>query len=89
VSVTGALENAGHTAFCSQHNAQTEFVCWYVPDFSSLWWPVLHHPPLTAANACLTAYCVIVFAYLAARPVRELAQGLARLPAAWAHGWRF
>jgi hypothetical protein len=89
VSLTGALENAGHTAFCSQHNAQTEFVCWYVPDFSSLWWPVLHHPPLTAANVCLTAYCFIVFAYLAVGLVHDLVQTLPRLPATWAHGWRF
>jgi hypothetical protein len=89
VSLTGALENAGHSAFCSADSLQHEFVCWYVPDFSSLWWPVLHHPPPSAANECLAAYCVVVFAYLAAGPVRDLAQVVARLPATWAHGWRF
>ena len=35
VSLAGVLENASHSALCSQNNYQVEFVCWYVPDFSS------------------------------------------------------
>ena len=89
VSLAGVLENASHSAFCSQNNYQVEFVCWYVPDFSSLWWPVLHHPPVTASNVCLAAYCIVVFVYLATDPLRDIVQGFARLPATWAHGWRF
>ena len=50
---------------------------------------VTHHPPASAANVCLTVYCFVVFAYLAAEPVRELARAAARVPASLAHGWRF
>ena len=89
VSVTGALENSWHAGVCSQNYFQNEYVCWYVPDFSSLWWPVTHHPPLTAANVCLTAFCFAVFAYLALPLLREIARALSRMPATVAHGWRF
>jgi hypothetical protein len=89
VAVTGALENSWHDGVCSQNNFRIEYVCWYVPDFSSLWWPVTHHPPLTAATLCLTGYCVAVFAYLAAPPLRRIGHDLAALPSSWAHGWRF
>jgi hypothetical protein len=89
VSLTGALENSWHAGVCSQNNFQIEYVCWYVPDFSSLWWPVTHHPPLTAANVCLTAFCFAVFAYLATPLLRELGRALADVPATLAHGWRF
>jgi hypothetical protein len=88
VSVTGALENSWHAGFCSSNGFQIEYVCWYVPDFSSLWWPVTHHPPLTAANVCLTAYCFGVFAYLAAPLLRELWRALVQVPSTLAHGWR-
>ena len=88
VGLTGALENSWHAGFCSQNNYQLAFACWYVPDFSSLWWPVTHHPPPSAANLFLTGYCFVVFAYLAVSPLRELARSLATVPATWAHGWR-
>ena len=89
VGVTGALENSWHVGFCSNDNEQRSFTCWYVPEFSSLWWPVTHHPQPSARNLVLTGFCMLVFAYLAIAPVRAVARGLAGLPATWAHGWRF
>jgi hypothetical protein len=89
VSLAGVPENAGHATFCSQTYYQLEYVCWYVPDFSSLWWPVLQHPPATTSNVCLAAYCIVVFAYLAAGPLRDIIQSVARLRTTWAYGWRF
>jgi hypothetical protein len=89
VGVTGALENSWLTGFCSQNNYQLAFACWYVPDFSGLWWPVTHHPGPSAANLFLTGYCFLVFAYLAIGPLREIARALATVPATLAHGWRF
>jgi hypothetical protein len=89
VSVTGAVENSLLNSVCSQDNYAHAFACWYVPEFSGLWWPVTHHPAPTAANVFLTAFCFAVFAYLAARPVREIARALAQAPPRWAQGWRF
>jgi hypothetical protein len=89
VGLTGALANSWLSGVCAADNYAHAFACWYVPDFSSLWWPVTHHPPLTAANLVFAGYCFAVFAYLAAEPVREIARSLAGVPTGWAHGWRF
>jgi hypothetical protein len=89
VGVAGALENSWHEGVCTQSNYQLEYLCWYVPDFSSLWWPVTHHPPASARNVLLAAYCLLVFAYLAVGPVRDIVRGVARTPLTWTEGWRF
>jgi hypothetical protein len=59
---------------CSANLYALESFCWYVPEYSSLWQPVLHPPPLTAATVTIAAWCIIVFAYFAA----PLAVALAR-----------
>lgn len=61
-------------AVCSANLYALESFCWYVPEYSSLWQPVLHPPPLTAATVTIAAWCTIVFAYFAA----PLAVALAR-----------
>jgi uncharacterized membrane protein len=61
-------------AICSAHRYALESFCWYVPEYSSLWQPVLHPPPLTAATVTVGAWCIAVFAHLAA----PLAVALAR-----------
>jgi hypothetical protein len=89
VGLTGALENSWRMGFCAQQGFQVESLCWYTPDLSGLWWPVIHHPPLDARTVSLTAYCFVVFAYLATPLARGIVRGVAPLRAKWAHGWRF
>ena len=61
-------------AVCSANHYALESFCWDVPEFSSLWLPVLHPPPLTAATVTISAWCIIVFAYFAAPLVVALAR---------------
>ena len=74
VGFAGLVTPLDPPAVCSANLYALESLCWYVPDYSSLWQPVLHHPPLTAATVTITAWCAIVFAYFAA----PLAIALAR-----------
>jgi hypothetical protein len=89
VGLAGALQDSSQATFCSQDNFQHEALCWYAPDFSSLWWPILHHPGLTWRTGTLAAYCFLVFAYLAAPLVAAILRSLAPLRSQLAHGWRF
>jgi hypothetical protein len=91
VGVIGAVADFSQEAFCTQKGYQLEFVCWYVPDYSSLWWPVLHFPTLTTSTAIVVGYCASVFCYLAAPLFATLIRDLASSMRAtsWASGWRF
>jgi hypothetical protein len=86
VAVTGALSDLTELRFCSEGNYALEAMCWYVPQFSTLWQPLLHFPPVTARTAIVAAFCAVVFVRLAA----PLAASLVRLrpSPAWASGWR-
>ncbi len=67
-----------------------EALCWYVPDFSSLWQPVLGFPPLPPRVAAYSAFAAAVVAYLAAPLVASVVRSLAarRHVLAWTRGWR-
>jgi hypothetical protein len=88
VAVTGALENGWRLGFCAQGDYQTEYVCWYTPDYSGLWWPVIRHPPLNGHTATAAAFCGVVFVYLATPVAGRLGRALAPLPRRLAYGWR-
>ena len=49
-----------------------EQLCWFTPEYSLLWQPVLRFPTLGQPTAAMGIYCGIVFAYLAAPLVRNL-----------------
>ena len=74
VGFAGLVSPLDPPSVCTANHYALESLCWYVPEYSSLWQPVLHHPPLTAATVTITAWCIIVFAYFAA----PLAVALAR-----------
>jgi hypothetical protein len=88
VSLCGLLESATRANFCLQQNYQVEYVCWYTPDYSALWWPILRHPPWTATNIALGAFCLLVFIYFATPLLRRLARIVGPARAELAHGWR-
>jgi hypothetical protein len=74
VGFAGLVSPLDPPAVCQANHYALESFCWYVPEYSALWQPVLHPPPLTAATVTITAWCIIVFAYFAA----PLAVALAR-----------
>jgi hypothetical protein len=89
VGFIGAVTNYSELTVCSAHHYAFEAVCWYVPEFSSLWWPVLHPPALSPASAIVVLWCVAVFVYLALPLGRAIVSELWRVAAnpRWAHGW--
>jgi hypothetical protein len=74
VGFAGLVSSLDPPAVCSASHYALEAFCWDVPEYSSLWLPVLHPPPLTAATVTIAAWCIVVFGYFAA----PLAAALAR-----------
>jgi hypothetical protein len=74
VGFAGLVSSLDPPAVCSANHYALESFCWYVPEYSSLWLPVLHPPPLTAATVTVAAWCIIVFAYFAAPLIVALAR---------------
>jgi hypothetical protein len=75
--------------FCTQDNYSVESLCWYSPEFSPIGHALVQFPALTTATAVVVAYCALVFAYLAARPLATLVRALGTVcRLAWATDWR-
>jgi len=91
VGVIGAVADLSTLDFCVRGNSAHEALCWYTPDYGSLWHPIVHFSGLSWKTAALAAYCALVFAYLAAPLVLALARAWrsSRPAKAWATGWRF
>jgi hypothetical protein len=90
VGVSGAVADLSTLDFCVRDHSAHESFCWYTPEYSSLWHPLVEFPPLTWRTTVVAGYCAVVFAYLAG-PV--IAASLARVretwsPKAWASDWR-
>ena len=79
VGFAGLVSPLDPPAVCSANRYALESFCWYVPEFSSLWQPVLHPPPLTATTVTIAAWCSIVFGYFAAPLVVALARRASHL----------
>lgn len=90
VGVSGAIADLSTLQLCVRDNAALEALCWYTPEFSSLWRPLLDFPVLTWKLAILAAYCALVFAYLSAPLFVSLIRTLRRWAesSTWATGWR-
>ena len=94
VGTSGAVFGLGALDVCTRDDFALEALCWYVPEFSVLWNPLVHFPELTARTAAVVAYCAAVFAYLAAPLARDVAVRLAQharaagSAGAWAREWR-
>jgi hypothetical protein len=93
IGIAGILASADDSepVICTAHGYALEAFCWYVPEFSSWWQPILSFPSLDASTWAAVVYAVIVFAYLALPPavgvVRSAAAGATQLLRA--PGWRF
>jgi hypothetical protein len=89
VGLSGAIADLSTLEFCIRDDAALESLCWYTPEFSPLWQPLVDFPDVAGRSAVLAAYTVLVFAYLAASPAAALARSIGDLPwRAWATGWR-
>jgi hypothetical protein len=86
VGLSGGIADLSTLGFCVGNHAANEPYCWYTPEYSSLWHPLVQFPPLTWKTATLAAYCAVVFAYLAAPLVASLARSLPNRD--WTSGWR-
>jgi len=91
VGISGAIGDPTTLGFCANDQYALESMCWYTPEFSSLWHPLVQFPTLTTSVTIVVIYSTIVFAYLAAPAVAGLGRALiARRPSAeWAKSWRF
>jgi hypothetical protein len=90
VGVVGLTADLSALNVCAQGNYALESLCWYVPEYSSLWQPFLHAPPRTTATFVVVVWCAAVYVRLAAPLVRGII-GSARftgLDRSWIRAWR-
>ena len=89
VAVSGVVTDLSELGFCAQDDYALESLCWYTPEYSPLWRPLVDFPDLSASTAVVAAYCVLVYAYLAAPLCAVLAESLTARRGAWrTAGWR-
>jgi len=90
VGLAGAVADLSTLDFCVRDHAALESLCWYTPEFSPLWHPLVDFPALTWKTGVVAGYCALVFAYVAAPLAAALARSLrCAVPSrAWAAGWR-
>ena len=74
VGASGAVYGLDHLEDCRA--ADYEFLCWYVPEFSVLWRPLVVGDLPDGREAALLGYGLLVFAYLASPIVGALGGGL-------------
>jgi hypothetical protein len=84
VGVNGASFSRSIVDSCVQ-DLDFEHLCWYVPEFSSLWAPLRALPPLEPAEMAFVVFGVVVFIRLSlpliggiARDVRKLSENARR-----------
>ena len=84
----------GQDACFANHYALESF-CWYVPEFSVLWTPLVAHAQLSVGDVILVAYSVPVAAYVSWPLIRHWARtALDTVRLSWSayrrrHAWRF
>ncbi len=83
VASCGALADWDHAEppACTDHGYALEYLCWYHPDYSSLWQPIVALHPVSAATALVVAYTGVVLAYLAWPLVANVARSCGGLAA--------
>ena len=50
---------------CTTHNYNWEMMCYYIPEFSNLWLPFVHHYPITHNQKIFILYSIVIGLYLA------------------------
>lgn len=87
VACAGAIADLNALSFCTWDGARAhEQLCWFTPDYSSLWQPVRQFPELTTSTLVVALSCGGVFAYLAAPLVTSLMRSL-HVRRSWLVGW--
>jgi hypothetical protein len=59
---------------CMANHFALEFLCYYTPEFSALWYPFVVRPSFTIEQIIYLIYCFIVFVYLATPLVVRMVQ---------------
>lgn len=89
VGLSGAVADVNALGSCTQNNYALESLCWYTPEFSSLWRSLVQFPVVTTSVVVVTCYTLLVFAYLAAPLALALVRAARAAPSAsWLYGWR-
>lgn len=66
VGINGVSLNLMKLGICAANNYSSEFMCWYVPEFSMLWNVFIVSNPLHWQNTAVVVYGLAVYLYLAA-----------------------
>jgi hypothetical protein len=89
VGMNGPVFNQGGLRMCWENHYALEFLCWYTPEFSVLWRPfVVPAPRISSSQLAFATYCGVVWVWLAAPVLREVARRVRARPAPW-RAWRF
>jgi hypothetical protein len=64
VGINGAVFDQQGLDLCVQDGHALEFLCWYVPEFSVLWRPLVVSPNLGLEQELIVAYGLLVFLHL-------------------------
>ena len=72
VGIAGAAFDQVGLDLCSQNNYALEAACWYVPEFSVLWRPLIVGAIPQELTVIIVAYCVVVYMTLAAPVIVEI-----------------
>ena len=85
VAIDGAIFGQnGLDQIALANNSALEWVVWYVPQFSPLWYPVVRHTRVPPIDWLLVMYCSGVAAWLGVDVVRSIASHFML----WRHGRR-
>jgi hypothetical protein len=72
VAANGAIFRQDGQGVCQDYNYALESLCWYVPEFSPLVLPFIHHRPLPLQDRLTLAYFAVVGVCLAVPALRQL-----------------
>jgi len=72
VGIVGAID-PDTPGICFANNYALEHLCWYTPEFSALWRPVIDWPSVSASSAVFALLALVAFVRLAAPLVAVIA----------------
>jgi hypothetical protein len=76
VGMNGAVFDQQNLHACTDNSWAMEFLCWYTPEFSVLWHPLIEHSPVSFDQGVFIGYCVIIWIWLTTPILRELSRRL-------------
>jgi len=85
VAVAGRLFAGLYPPVCAADSYRLEALCWFTPEYSSLWYPLWAGGSLSAGDWLVVAYHVVAVGWLARSAVSRLSAAIPRVPV---RGWR-